>query len=283
MKFDVQDIPDEFAYLREATRRYGHLSHHDVILDFLENKTEGDMKALRGVAETIIAKGHARAINKWIRASEACGKEDIAWAVSSLLSLIDEVGIKTSERYESMSAAEARRKLWKEWDEAEPFELCWLAAQTKKVFSLRDARRFVVHALRKLPWKDKRHALMALYSFPTQANVRLVERFWRNRRRVRRPATAWGTLAALSGVDWPTLRRWLESGGPLRAIAINALMVYTFDECVPSVHARPQLPGSPGVEAIRECLTALCNAADSTGDRKRLSQIVGHVHELREV
>ena len=70
-KFRLQDIPEEFGYLREATRRYGHLWHHEVILEFLENKTEADLQFFRDVAAEIESHNHWRDIDRWLRDAQA--------------------------------------------------------------------------------------------------------------------------------------------------------------------------------------------------------------------
>lgn len=275
MKHHAEYIPEEFAYLREAVARFGHLSHHEVILDFLENKTDEQMALLREVGEQIRDSEHHRRIVQW---SRRIG--DLAIAVDATLSLIGELGIPTLIDYAAMPAEEARAKLRREWAQAEPYEYCWLAEQTREFFNFDEGREIVVEALANARRKDKPNAVMALYSFPTAENVSLVADYWRGRHGERRPKYVWGTLVALSGVDWPTLRQWLSGDDLLRDVAIDALKVYCFDREVPTAYGRPKLPGYCGADKFVAFLDELLPQLQSDWQRKWVTRLIDHAEDI---
>ncbi|MEX2189035.1 MAG: hypothetical protein WD875_19665 [Pirellulales bacterium] len=269
MKYSAEDIPEEFAYLREAVVRFGHLSHHEVILDFLESKTDDDLALLRDVGEKMLANEHERRIIQWLRRLEK-----LSGAVSATLSLMSELGIPPPLDYAAMPVEAAKEKLRQEWDRAEPYEYCWLSEQTRQFFEFAEGRSFVVDAIAKARRKDKRDAVLALYSFPAPENVSLVEEYWRSERPQRRPQSEWGTLAAISLVDWPKLCDWLAVDGALRDVAIDALQVYCFDRYVPTCLTRPKLPGFPGEREFAAYLRQILPHVEGERQRKWIERLI---------
>lgn len=78
----------------------------------------------------------------------------------------------------------------------------------------------------------------------------------------------WGRAAADARVDWPTLRRWLETGRPLSLLALDALLRYdsigvpdsfnhpTLDDFLSTLQALGSLDRSPRVQGIIRALIA---------------------------
>ena len=89
---------------------------------------------------------------------------------------------------------------------------------------------------------DRGQSAKRLNSFSYLRNpltIPLIEEWWKQSD-PKTPVTGdWGTLAAASLVDWPTLRRWLEAGRPLGLVALAALQEYS-SKGLPSQYSKPE-------------------------------------------
>jgi MoaA/NifB/PqqE/SkfB family radical SAM enzyme len=80
--------------------------------------------------------------------------------------------------------------------------------------------------------------LMSFFVLRNPRTVALIEQWWRQSDSNTPVTIDWGTMAAASSVDWPTLRRWLESGRPLGLVALAALHTYV-SKGLPAEYVKP--------------------------------------------
>ena len=84
------NLPAEFAYLKEPAARYGVYQTEPQILEFLDIATEEDMEALATLAEQIRLKGDWDAIIKWVN---SLPDNEESWRVYWLLGMLDHAGL----------------------------------------------------------------------------------------------------------------------------------------------------------------------------------------------
>jgi hypothetical protein len=94
----------------------------------------------------------------------------------------------------------------------------------------------------------------------------------------------WGTAAAVNGMDWPRVERWLLRGQPLARIALDALI-----SCCPYDPAtmsgvlrdrRPTITGAPSKRAVQWALKEYSARDGSKAVRDAVDVVLKHLDEV---
>lgn len=149
---------------------------------------------------------------EWLRRSESVDCDDIG------LDAVTSIGPMAAEWAEEIFDSMLRRQ---RPISSRDFQ------RLKPVFSreqlLRRAKQWLDSAVSPF---DRAGRLWHLSTVADPVVITWVEEFWLTVADPPAITGNWGSLAAQSQVDWPTLRRWLERGRPLSLIAGDALLEY---------------------------------------------------------
>jgi hypothetical protein len=121
---------------------------------------------------------------------------------------------------------------------------------------------------------ERKSRLQAFGNLHHEGTIQLLEQWWA----VAPPGEAtigWGTIAALSEMKWPDIRRWLDSGRPLSLIALNALEQYVANGLPPGYRR-------PSAQEYDEALEA-CRIKDpAPRASSAVARLLGHAATLSE-
>lgn len=114
------------------------------------------------------------------------------------------------------AAADLVRRAWLDYPESMYFG----ALAKASAACLPDEEGFsrCFEAFKTLPLKEQRRRMMHLYDFKNPQMLDWIESH------IEPPITDdWGSLASQSGITWPRVTKWLESGRPLSLVALDSL------------------------------------------------------------